>query len=73
MAVLDPEVPVECDRCGEIIAAPMRAMARALWSLSSVQSHLKAEGWTLPHGIYGETICPNCSREQARLEAHHGN
>lgn len=64
MAVYDPTVIVECDRCGTVDDYPMTALVRGSWDNRTLKARLEADGWVLPNGLDGETICEDCAENE---------
>lgn len=60
MAMSDPLILIECDKCGLKDECDLTSMAgRNLWSDAGVRSGFEADGWLFTDD--GATICEDCN------------
>ena len=53
----DPQVPVECDRCGEVEHFDMTPLATRSWDNRHLAAKMKRAGWRMDGD---QATCPDC-------------
>lgn len=61
MAIWDPMVQAECDKCG-FVSDPMEmtSLAGGGWDTRNIPARMKREGWVIDGDT---TICADCAEE----------
>jgi len=63
--ILEPEVDVECDYCGNLFGFSLtKHFGRRCWGMRGLEKELRLKGWTNDPKGSDYWYCPNCAKER---------